>query len=200
MSLFQLAALFLALIGLAGWVNARLLHWPSATVMILAGGLNAGLLLGLQHLSPRGVAGQVIAAVAAVDFPRAVLHAGGPRRTAPASIVDLEPRHPRRDCVHRDRRLGPVVDRIASGIAAQPPVGLRLRRADQPDGSHRGSGRGARGQALEGSDGGPAGRGPVQRRGRHRDLHRRSGDRGRRRSILWRPSGRWRSRRSAALR
>jgi CPA1 family monovalent cation:H+ antiporter len=73
MSLFQLAALFLALIGLAGWVNARLLHWPSATVMILAGGLNAGLLLGLQHLSPRGVAGQVIAAVAAVDFPRAVL-------------------------------------------------------------------------------------------------------------------------------
>jgi CPA1 family monovalent cation:H+ antiporter len=74
MTLFQLAALFLALIGVAGWVNARLLHWPSATVMVLAGGLNAGLLLGLRHLAPHGVAAQAIAAVAAVDFPRTVLN------------------------------------------------------------------------------------------------------------------------------
>ena len=73
MTLFQLAALFLVLIGLAGWVNARLLHWPSATVMVIAGGLNAGLLLGLHHLAPQGGAGRVIAAVAAVDFPKAVL-------------------------------------------------------------------------------------------------------------------------------
>jgi CPA1 family monovalent cation:H+ antiporter len=73
MTLFQLVALFLGLIGLAGWVNARLLHWPSATVMVIAGCLNAGLLLGLRHLSPLSGAGQVIAAVSAVDFPRAVL-------------------------------------------------------------------------------------------------------------------------------
>lgn len=73
MTYFQLAALFLVLIGLAGWVNARLLHWPSATVMVIAGGLNAGLLLGLRHLAPHGGAGRVIAAVAAVDFPKTVL-------------------------------------------------------------------------------------------------------------------------------
>lgn len=73
MTLFQLAAIFLVLIGLAGWVNARLLHWPGATVMVIAGVVNAGLLLGIQHLSPQGGAGRVIAAVAAVDFPKAVL-------------------------------------------------------------------------------------------------------------------------------
>jgi CPA1 family monovalent cation:H+ antiporter len=73
MTLFQLVALFLVLIGVAGWVNARLLHWPSATVMVIAGLMNAGLLFGVRHLSPQGGAGGVIAAVAAVDFPKAVL-------------------------------------------------------------------------------------------------------------------------------
>ena len=73
MTLFQTAALFLALIAVTGWVNARLLHWPSATAMVLAGGLNAGLLLVLRHISPHGGAGQVIGAIAALDFPRAVL-------------------------------------------------------------------------------------------------------------------------------
>ena len=73
MTLFHLAALFLALIGLAGWVNARWLRWPSATVMVLAGALNAGVLLLLQRLSPTGAASRLIAAVAGVDFPKTVL-------------------------------------------------------------------------------------------------------------------------------
>jgi CPA1 family monovalent cation:H+ antiporter len=73
MTLFQIVALFLALIGVAGWINARLLHWPSATVMVLAGGLNAGVLLLLHRLFPGGGAGRVIAAVVGVDFPQAVL-------------------------------------------------------------------------------------------------------------------------------
>jgi CPA1 family monovalent cation:H+ antiporter len=73
MTLFQIVALFLALIGVAGWINARLLHWPSATVMVLAGGLNAGALLLLHQLFPAGGAGRVITAVVGVDFPQAVL-------------------------------------------------------------------------------------------------------------------------------
>jgi CPA1 family monovalent cation:H+ antiporter len=72
-TLFQIIALFLALIGIASWVNARLLHWPSATVMVLAGGLNAGVLLLLNQSFPAGGAGRVIAAVVGVDFPQAVL-------------------------------------------------------------------------------------------------------------------------------
>jgi len=73
MTLFQIVALFLALIGVAGWINTRFLHWPSATVMVLAGGLNAGTLLLLHRYFPAGGAGRVIAAVVGVDFPQAVL-------------------------------------------------------------------------------------------------------------------------------
>jgi monovalent cation:H+ antiporter, CPA1 family len=73
MTLFQIVALFLALIAVAGWVNTRLLQWPSATVMVLAGGLNAGVLLLLHRFFPEGGAGRVIAAVVGVNFPQAVL-------------------------------------------------------------------------------------------------------------------------------
>ena len=73
MTTFQLAALFLALVGAAGWVNARTLHWPNATVMVIAGVANAGLLLLLDRLWPQSGAGPVIAAVEHLDFPQAVL-------------------------------------------------------------------------------------------------------------------------------
>jgi CPA1 family monovalent cation:H+ antiporter len=72
MTAFQLVALFLALVGVAGWVNARLLHWPSATVMVIAGAANAGLLVALDRIMP-GSTGPVIKSLAALDFPRAVL-------------------------------------------------------------------------------------------------------------------------------
>lgn len=73
MTSFQLAALFLALVGAAGWINARTLHWPTATVMVLAGAANAGLLLALDRLWPASGAGPVIAAVEHLDFPRTVM-------------------------------------------------------------------------------------------------------------------------------
>ncbi|HEX3366263.1 sodium:proton antiporter [Phenylobacterium sp.] len=97
MTLFQIMALFLGLIGLAGWVNARLLHWPSATVMVLAGGLNAGVLLLLHQVFPAGGAGQVIAAVVGVNFPQAVLgYMLGFLLFAGAMQVDLSELHRRR--------------------------------------------------------------------------------------------------------
>lgn len=73
MTSFQLAALFLALVGAAGWINARLLHWPNATVMVIAGAANAGLLASIERLWPQSGAGPVVAAVTGLNFPQAVM-------------------------------------------------------------------------------------------------------------------------------
>lgn len=73
MTSFQLAALFLALVGAAGWLNARWLHWPSATVMVIAGLANAGVMLVLDRLWPQSGAGPLIASLAQLDFPEAVM-------------------------------------------------------------------------------------------------------------------------------
>jgi CPA1 family monovalent cation:H+ antiporter len=73
MSAFQLAAIFLAVVGAAGWVNARLLHWPTATVMVVAGLLNAAVLDGLATLAPHGAAAGLIGAVQRLNFPEAVM-------------------------------------------------------------------------------------------------------------------------------
>ncbi|HSV04636.1 MAG TPA: sodium:proton antiporter [Phenylobacterium sp.] len=73
MTPFQLAALFLSLVAAAGWLNARLLRWPTATIMVIAGLANAGLLVVLERWAPRSGAGPVIAAVHGLDFPRAVM-------------------------------------------------------------------------------------------------------------------------------
>ena len=130
MTLFQLAALFLALIGIAGWVNARLLHWPSATVMVIAGGLNAGLLLALRHLSPHSGAGQVIAAVAAVDFPRAVLdYMLGFLLFAGAMQVDLGELRRRRLSIWSLATLGVIASTAIVGLglwSAARLLGLQL--------------------------------------------------------------------------
>jgi CPA1 family monovalent cation:H+ antiporter len=72
MTAFQLAAVFLALVGLAGWVNARLLHWPSGVVMVIAGAANTGLLLLVDRLFPAS-AGPLIRALETLDFPQAVM-------------------------------------------------------------------------------------------------------------------------------
>ncbi|MEP6967009.1 MAG: sodium:proton antiporter [Pseudomonadota bacterium] len=130
MTLFQLAALFLALIGLAGWVNARLLHWPSAAVMVIAGGLNAGVLLLLHRLSPESGAGRVIAAVAGVDFPRAVLgYMLGFLLFAGAMQVDLSELRRRRLAVWTLATLGVVASTTIVGAGlwlAARALGLQL--------------------------------------------------------------------------
>jgi len=52
MTAFDLAALFLAIIGVSGWINARFLHLPTAAVMVVAGLLGGGLLLLARALLP----------------------------------------------------------------------------------------------------------------------------------------------------
>lgn len=73
MTLFQIAAVFLALVGAAGWVNARFLHWPSAAVMVLAGTLSAGLLMLVVRVFPGAGGAGLVRVVAGLDFPQAVL-------------------------------------------------------------------------------------------------------------------------------
>ena len=125
MTLFQLVALFLVLIGVAGWVNARLLHWPSAAVMVIAGGLNAGLLLGLHRLLPGGGAGGVIAAIAAVDFPKAVLgYMLGFLLFAGAMQVDLTELRRRRVAVWTLATLGVLASTAIVGVGLWLAAGL----------------------------------------------------------------------------
>jgi CPA1 family monovalent cation:H+ antiporter len=74
MALFDLAAVFLAIVAVAGWVNARFLHRPPAAVMVLAGLASAGVLFLVERLphAPQAVTG-LIREMGAVDFPKAVI-------------------------------------------------------------------------------------------------------------------------------
>jgi CPA1 family monovalent cation:H+ antiporter len=73
MSPFELASVFLAIVALSGWVNVKLLHWPSATVMVVAGLLAAGALSLASGLSPGGPAAALVETIRRVDFSRTVL-------------------------------------------------------------------------------------------------------------------------------
>ena len=74
MSFFPLAALFICLVAAGGWVNARTLKLPHGVAMLFVGAAGALALATLQRLAP-GLASAraVTAAVAGIDFPKAVL-------------------------------------------------------------------------------------------------------------------------------
>jgi CPA1 family monovalent cation:H+ antiporter len=130
MTTFQLAALFLALVGAAGWVNARLLHWPSATVMVIAGVLNAGLLLLVERIAPHSGAQPVVSALERLDFPQAVLgYMLAFLLFAGAMQVDLSELRRRRLSVWTLATLGVLASTVIVGVglwAAARPLGLPL--------------------------------------------------------------------------
>ena len=72
MTLFQLAAVFLALVGVIGWLNARWLKLPGGVAMLLVGLAGAGVLVALRRAAP-GAVGPLVANLGAIDFPKAVL-------------------------------------------------------------------------------------------------------------------------------
>jgi CPA1 family monovalent cation:H+ antiporter len=72
LSSFELAALFLTLVAIGGWVNVRTLHLPHAVAMLLVGLAGAGAVLALQAVRP-DLGAPLIAAVGRVDFAQAVL-------------------------------------------------------------------------------------------------------------------------------
>ena len=74
MSFFALAALFICLVAAGGWFNARTLKLPHGVAMLFVGAAGAGALGALHWLAPQlAGARAVTAAVAAIDFPQAVL-------------------------------------------------------------------------------------------------------------------------------
>ncbi|MFL5295151.1 MAG: cation:proton antiporter [Phenylobacterium sp.] len=72
MSTFELAAVFLGLVALGGWVNVKTLHLPHAVAMLLVGLAGAGAVFALQLARPDLAAG-VTGAVQQIDFARTVL-------------------------------------------------------------------------------------------------------------------------------
>jgi CPA1 family monovalent cation:H+ antiporter len=71
---FDLAAVFLALVGAVGWLNARYLHMPTAAAMVLAGLASGGLLLAARAMLPSpNAASHLIASIGELDFPQTVL-------------------------------------------------------------------------------------------------------------------------------
>jgi CPA1 family monovalent cation:H+ antiporter len=129
MTAFQLAALFLALVGVAGWLNARLLHWPSATVMVIAGAVNAGLLLVLDRFAPAS-AGPVIRSLQGLDFPQAVMgYMLAFLLFAGAMQVDLAELRRRRLSIWTLATLGVVASTLIVGVGlwlAAKALGLSL--------------------------------------------------------------------------
>ncbi|HEX3406111.1 MAG TPA: cation:proton antiporter, partial [Caulobacteraceae bacterium] len=74
MTFFQMAALFMCLVAVGGWVNARTLKLPHGVAMMLVGAIGALALGGLHRLWPDFAgANAVIDAVEHIDFPQTVL-------------------------------------------------------------------------------------------------------------------------------
>ena len=72
MTPFQLAALFLTLVAVVGWLNARLLRLPTGVAMLAAGLIGALCLYGARSLGVRGAA-EAVRVIAQVDFPQTVV-------------------------------------------------------------------------------------------------------------------------------
>ncbi|MDE2487360.1 MAG: sodium:proton antiporter [Alphaproteobacteria bacterium] len=129
MTAFQLAALFLTLVGVAGWLNARTLHWPSATVMVIAGAANAGLLVLFDRLAPRSDADRVIHSLATLNFPQAVMgYMLAFLLFAGAMQVDLAELRRRRLSVWTLATLGVVASTLIVGVG----LWLAARALDLP--------------------------------------------------------------------
>lgn len=74
MTAFDLAAVFLVLIGATGWLNARFFNRPPAAIMVLGGLAGAGLLILAQRLLPSpNAASDFIGVIGTLDFPRTVI-------------------------------------------------------------------------------------------------------------------------------
>jgi CPA1 family monovalent cation:H+ antiporter len=71
---FDLAAVFLLIVGVAGWLNVRYLRLPTATVMVIAGLASGGILLLMMRLAPQSSTPvELTRLIAQLDFPRTVL-------------------------------------------------------------------------------------------------------------------------------
>lgn len=73
MTPFELVAILMALVALAGWLNAKTLHLPHGVAMLIAGLIGALLLVGADRISPdfAGV-DQITGVINGIDFTSTV--------------------------------------------------------------------------------------------------------------------------------
>lgn len=116
MSNFDLAALFIALVALGGWLNARTLKLPHAVAMLFVGLLGALAVYGLSLLRP-DLASGVAAGLGRVDFPKTVLgYMLAFLLFAGAMQVDLPELRRRRIAVWTLATLGVLASTVIVGV------------------------------------------------------------------------------------
>lgn len=131
MTVFQLAALFLTLMAIVGWLNVRLFRLPPGVAMLLVG-LAGGLALALlRGLAPDLGAGRIlIGLIDAVDFPETVVgYMLGFLLFAGAMQVDLSELKRRRIAVFSMATLGVLACTLIVGFGmhlASRALGLEL--------------------------------------------------------------------------
>lgn len=129
MTPFQLAALFLVLVGVVGWLNARFMRLPSGVAMLLVGLAGAGVLTLARQSAPR-LAGELASIVGQVDFPRTVIdYMLAFLLFAGAMQVDLGEMRRRRLAVWTLATLGVLASTVIVGFglwAAARALGLDL--------------------------------------------------------------------------
>jgi CPA1 family monovalent cation:H+ antiporter len=118
MTFFQLAALFICLVAVGGWVNVRTLRLPHGVAMLLVGVAGALALTALQRLAPwLASARTVTEAVERLDFAQTVLgYLLGFLLFAGAMQVDLTELARRRLSVWTLATLGVVASTAIVGV------------------------------------------------------------------------------------
>ncbi|MFI4976918.1 MAG: cation:proton antiporter [Caulobacterales bacterium] len=116
MSFFQLAALFVTLVALGGWLNVRTLKLPHGVAMLFVGIAGALILFALQRVGLGGAAA-LTAAIGRFDFSRTVLgYLLGFLLFAGAMQVDLSELRRRRLAVWTLATLGVVASTGIVGL------------------------------------------------------------------------------------
>lgn len=115
MTFFQLATLFVCLVAVGGWVNARSLRLPHGVAMLGVGLLGALVLVGLQMVEPTvASARMVVSAIEGLSFSQTVLgYLLGFLLFAGAMQVDVS---------ELRRRTAPVLTLATVGVAASTAI------------------------------------------------------------------------------
>jgi len=118
MTFFQLATLFIALVAVGGWLNARTLRLPHGVAMLLVGLFGAVALAAAGRLAPTAAVAQaVVRSIQQMDFSQTVLgYLLGFLLFAGAMQVDLSELARRRNAVWWLATIGVLVSTVLVGV------------------------------------------------------------------------------------
>src|SRR5215472_947588 len=118
MTFFQLATLFIALVAVGGWLNARTLRLPHGVAMLLVGLFGAVALAAAGRLAPTAAVAQAVGrSIQQMDFSQTVLgYLLGFLLFAGAMQVDLSELARRRNAVWWLATIGVLVSTVLVGV------------------------------------------------------------------------------------